>query len=127
MKRMIFLLAMSLFLPATVNAADIDGAYNATFGEEKMRSCGQYVTARDEQRRAKYRKINTYITWIYGYLTAYNTLTSDTYDIMGQTDRSAILLWLENYCKQNPLKRFAEAMELLTDELHPRRIRKAPK
>ena len=28
MKRMIFLLAMSLFLPATVNAADIDGNYH---------------------------------------------------------------------------------------------------
>ncbi len=127
MKRTIFVLAMSLFLPATVNASDIDGSYSTNYPEGKMKSCGTYVTARDEGRRGKYRKINTYITWIYGYLTAYNTLTSDTYDIMGQTDRSAILLWLENYCKQKPLARFAEAMQLLTDELHSRRVRKSPK
>ncbi len=127
MKRTIFVLVMLFFLPATVNAADINGAYNIVFAKGQMGSCGLYVTARDEQRRGKYRKINTHITWIYGYMTAYNTLTPDTYDIMGQTDRSAILRWLENYCKQNPLKRFAEAMELLTAELHPRRIRKEPK
>ncbi len=126
MKRTIFVLAM-FFLPATVNAADIDGAYNVTFGEEKMGSCGQYVTARDEERRGKYRKINTHITWIFGYLTAYNRQTPDTYDIKGQTDTEAMLLWLENYCKKNPLDDFADAMELLTDELHPKRIRKKPK
>lgn len=127
MKRTIFVLAMSLFLPATINAADIDGKYAVSVANGKMGSCGQYITARDEGRRSKYRKENRHISWIFGYLTAYNRQTPDTWSIEGQTDTSAILLWLENYCKQTPLTDFAQAMELLTDELHPKRIRKAPK
>ena len=127
MKRTIFVLAMSLFLPPTVNAADIDGGYSVSYSKRKMGSCGQYVTARDEGRRGDLRDENRHINWIFGYVTAYNLQTPDTQDILGQTDREAILLWLENYCKQNPLTDFAEAMEPLTDELHPKRIRKAPK
>ena len=127
MKRTIFVLAMSLFLPAAVNAADIDGKYAVSVATGKMGSCGQYITARDEGRRSKYRKENRHISWIFGYLTAYNRQTPDTWSIEGQTDTSAILLWLENYCKRNSLADFAEAMEPLTDELHPKRIRKAPK
>ncbi len=127
MKHTIFVLAMSLLLPATVNAADIDGKYAVSVANGKMGSCGQYITARDEGRRSKYRKENRHIGWIFGYLTAYNRQTPDTWDIGGQTDISEILLWLENYCKRNPLDEFAEAMGSLTDELHPRRIRKKPK
>ncbi len=125
MKRTIFVLAMFLFLPATVNAKDIDGNYQS-YLDEAMGSCGQYVAARDEARRGAPRKSNTHLSWMAGYLTAYNLQTPDTQDILGQTDREAILLWLENYCKQNPLTDFADAMESLTDELHPKRIRKAP-
>ena len=71
MKRTIFVLAMSLFLPATINAADIDGKYAVSVANGKMGSCGQYITARDEGRRSKYRKENRHIGWIFGYLTAY--------------------------------------------------------
>ena len=127
MKRTIFALAMSLFLPATVNASDIDQRYSVSYAEGKMGSCGQYVTARDEGRRGEYRDHNLHFTWILGYITAYNYQAPDTYDVRGQTDTSGILLWLENYCKQTPLTDFAVAMELLTDELYPNRIRKAPK
>ncbi len=127
MKRTIVVLAMSLFSPATVNAADIDGKYDVSVAHGKMGSCGQYIAARNEGRRSKYREENRHIGWIFGYLTAYNRQTPDTWSIEGQTDTSAILLWLENYCKQNPLTDFAEAMVLLTEELHPKRIRKAPK
>ena len=126
MKRTIFVLAM-FFLPASVNAADIDGNYRASVSEAKIRSCGQYVTARDEMRRGAHRKINTHIDWIFGYLTAYNRQTPDTWDIQGQIDLLGMLLWLENYCKQNPLVNFTRAMESLMDELHPKRIHKAPK
>jgi len=127
MKRTIFVLAMSLLLPATVNAADIDGKYAVSVANGKMGSCAQYITARDKGRRSKYREENRHIGWIFGYLTAYNRQTPDTWSIEGQTDTSAILLWLENYCKQNSFVDFTEAMVLLTDELHPRRIRKRPK
>ena len=53
--------------------------------------------------------------------------TRDTWEISGQTDTEAMLLWLENYCKKNPLDGFADTMEKLMGELHPKRIRKEPK
>ena len=127
MKHTIFALAMSLFLPATVSAADIDGQYTAHTVAGVIGSCGEYVTARDEKRRAAFLKSNTHVIWIWGYLTAYNRQTPDTYDIMAQTDTPTILLWLDNYCKQNPLTDFAEAMVSLMNELHSSRIRKKPK
>ncbi len=127
MKRMIFLLAMSLFLPATVNAEDIDGNYHVLTPTGAIGSCGQYVAARDKARRGEYRDQNLHFSWMLGYITAYNYQTPDTYDVRGQTDTLGILLWLENYCKQTPLTDFTVAMELLTDELHPKRTRKAPK
>ncbi len=127
MKHTIFVLAMSLFLPATVNSSDINGKYSVSVTTGKMESCGQYVAARDEGRRGKYRGENRHINWIFGYVTAYNMQTRNTWEITGQTDTEAMLLWLENYCKKNPLDGFADAMEKLMGELHPKRIRKMPK
>jgi hypothetical protein len=126
LKRTIFVLAM-FFLPATVNASDVDGKFAVSVPRGKVGSCGQYVAARDERRTGEHRAENLHINWIFGYMTAYNTQTPDTYDIQGQTDLSEILVWLEDYCKQNPLHGFIDAMTLLMDELHPKRIRKAPK
>ena len=86
-------------------------------------SCGTWTAAKEEDTYAR----RVFRSWALGYITAYNYQAPDTYDVRGQTDTSGILLWLENYCKQTPLTDFAQAMELLTDELHPKRIRKAPK
>ncbi len=126
LKRTIFVLAM-FFLPVTVNAGDIDGIYAGQHTNGEMPSCGQYVVARDEGRRGDYINQNVFISWVAGYITAYNRQTPDTYSIRGQTDLSAMLLWLENYCKEKPLGTFAYAMALLTNKLHPKRIRRAPK
>ncbi len=126
LKRTIFVLVL-FFLPAIVNAGDIDGKFAVSVPKGEMGSCEQYVTARDERRGGEYRAENLHVNWIFDYLTAYNAQTPDTYDIQGQTDLSGILVWLENYCKQNPLHGFIAAMTLLMDELHPRRIRKLPK
>ncbi len=126
MKRTIFVLAM-FFLPVTVNASDVDGKFAVSVPKGEIGSCEQYVAARDKARRGEYRDQNLHFSWMLGYLTAYNTQTPDTYDIQGQTDLSGILVWLENYCKQNPLHGFIDAMTLLMDELHPKRIRKLPK
>ncbi len=127
MKRTIFVLAIFLFLPAIVNAGDIDGIYAGQRTNGKMPSCGQYVVARDEGRRGDDINQNVFISWVAGYITAYNRQTPDTYSIRGQTDLEAMLLWLDNYCKEKPLGTFAYAMALLTNELHPKRIRRAPK
>ena len=64
--------------------------------------------------------------WISGYITAYNTMTPDTWDILGNTDMDSVYLWIDKFCQENPLGHLASAMQDLTDELYPNRTVKAP-
>jgi hypothetical protein len=68
-----------------------------------------------------------YTTWSAGYLTAFNLRTPGTYDILGNTDINGAMLWLENYCRNNPLERFATAWNELFNELSPTRTTQKPK
>jgi hypothetical protein len=60
-------------------------------------------------------------------LTAYNRLNPNSFNIEGNSDRDSLLLWLENYCKKNPLEAFPVAVANLTDTLYEKRTRTAPK
>jgi hypothetical protein len=71
-------------------------------------------------------KLSHIITWMSGYITHYNFITPDTYDIVVNTDFQSIYLWLDNYCRDNPLDNLAYAMNALTAELYPNRTRTAP-
>ena len=64
-----------------------------------------------------------YMLWVAGYLTAYNALVPDTFDVLGNSDMASVKLWLENYCKANPLEKLPTAMEVLINELRPKRHR----
>jgi len=90
-------------------------------------TCSTFVAARDEGRRGDNRRVNEYADWMAGYLTANSVFVPDTYDILGSSDMNAVLLWLENYCKQNPLNTFAAAAEAVTAALYPKRTRNSPK
>jgi hypothetical protein len=85
-------------------------------------SCGDYINARRNTDGVFYAQITF---WVSGYLTAYNTLSSDTYDILGSTDHKSAMLWLENYCKENPLKNMGTGMTAFEVELFPKRYRTA--
>jgi hypothetical protein len=56
-----------------------------------------------------------------GYFTAFNRLSASTVNILGNSDLKSAMLWMDNWCKANPLKRIAQGMELLTEELYPNR------
>ncbi len=99
---------------ASANAADSTGDY-VTVSE----SCGTFV--RDYTRGGSLRYQSQ--AWVNGYVSAYNRLMSDTRDIRGGTDMESMMLWLNNYCREQPLKSLDDAMEVLTKELFPRRLR----
>jgi hypothetical protein len=101
----------------SVGAADRSGKYMAV-GE----SCGTFV--RDFARPGPLR--NQSESWVNGYITAYNLLSNDTYDIRGGTDIDSLMLWLDNHCRQHPLDSLSAAMRVLVDELFPRRKTTAP-
>ena len=83
-------------------------------------SCGKWV----EYREANNSREEQY--WISGYLTAYNELTPDVYNIMGNADGASIYLWMDKYCRENSLENLFSAIQVLTAELYPNRIVKYP-
>ena len=116
MKRLsLIVLILSFTFAAPVTAADKDGLYSIQ-GDV---SCGDWVKGRKDDRWLHV----TYINWIVGYITAYNELISDVFDILGSTDMESVYLWMDKYCQENPLSKLAYGMEYLTNELWPNRKR----
>lgn len=122
----IVFLAVLLF-PLFSTASDNNGYYYVAMLGKNEGSCGAYIAARNEGRKGDVSKQNAYAIWLAGYVTAYNKLEADTYNVMGTVDMATLQLWLENFCKQNPIKPFAEATEAGIDELYPIRTKQAPK
>lgn len=106
-------LVMTLLLTSTVAwGADEDGMYWA----QGSMGCGTFVDRQKYESQAVENR-----AWISGYLAAYNRIVPNTYDILGGSDMKSAILWLENYCKEYPLKVLAEGMANLTSKLYPRR------
>ena len=64
--------------------------------------------------------------WLAGYITAHNSISPRTYQILGNSDLLGAELWVKNFCEKNPLKNLADAAESLMFELFPSRQIKAP-
>lgn len=61
-----------------------------------------------------------------GYLTGINRLAHDTYDIGGRKNSKTLMVWLEQYCLENPEDSFDAALYHLTAEIYPTRATRAP-
>lgn len=90
----------------------------ATYGEGNA-SCGKYVESKNDEIQ---RYI--YLVWLNGYLTAFNQYQSNklkifngSHDVKRGLDLEALMLWLENYCRENPLDPYLKAIMMLRDEL----------
>jgi hypothetical protein len=105
---------------ALIGSIELAGAADST-GKYMLlaESCGTYV--RDYARGGAQRVESE--AWIQGYVSAYNRLMADTYDIRGTTDMPSMMLWLNNYCHKQPLESLEDAMQSLIFELYPRRKR----
>jgi hypothetical protein len=99
--------------------ADAEGKYSIS----SRTSCGKYIEERKQISGVHYAQTSY---WVSGYITAYNAWMPDTYDITGDTDQASVMLWLENWCKANPLKNVSNGMELLILEMRPHRHRANP-
>jgi hypothetical protein len=62
--------------------------------------------------------------WIGGYLTAFNRMSPETWDIVGggNANISTVALWLTSYCKDHPKTVLATAMLAYTEAMQPKRI-----
>lgn len=60
--------------------------------------------------------------WLYGYLTAVNQATPDTFDLATWQDLNTLTNFVIEYCQKNPRTSFAQAVFNLTAALKPMRL-----
>ena len=111
---------LSLILPGKLWAKDFDQQF-ATYGPG-AESCRSYTTARDRGGAVE----RSYIDWTIGYLSAFNLIVDDTYDILGKTDFTTVLEWLDNRCRNVPDEHFVNTVAKLTEILYSDRHRYRP-
>lgn len=116
MKRILIVLSLcAAALPLPATAADDSGAY----WSQRPESCRAFRHAMGSDTRTPAQA--NIRGWIAGYLTAYNRMAPETYDILGISNIEAALETIENFCKANPLENLTAAMEVVTEQFHPRR------
>jgi len=69
-------------------------------------TCSKYL----EDRNLDAKQSEQFAHWFTGFLTAYNWLQPDTYDIAAQYKSNGLLRYLDLYCGKNPKQRIIDAV-----------------
>lgn len=104
---------LAFAIVSSAEAADKQGGYTSV----GARSCGVYVEEKQKDGWG-YAVIGA---WMAGYISGYNLAADDTFDILGDADMKSVYLWMENYCRANPLSNLAKGMEALVAERYSER------
>ena len=108
----------ALLCPLPALAADKDGNY-AVWGVGS-KSCFHFTQAQGKPDAEAYRD------FAMGYLTAYNALNEDTYNIGAGKDLDQVMTWITEYCTKQQVHGFEQALAEFTVEQHPQRTRQPP-
>ena len=104
-----------LILSANVQARDFGENY-AVFGAGAQ-PCNVYVLSMQKGGNEQ----DFFIDWMIGYLSAFNLMIPDTYNILGETDFPTAQRWLLDHCRKYPNELFVNAVARLTEVLYPTR------
>jgi hypothetical protein len=86
-------------------------ALAATVTGRGAESCGVWVKDREDESRGRSAGSTLNITWLLGYLSGLSAATGkDFWDKpnVNSLDNESVALWMDNYCRANPLKGVAE-------------------
>jgi hypothetical protein len=72
-----------------------------------LQSCGAYLNDREQKNADEV----AFIDWLSGYLSGVNAISLSTNNILGDSDLTGAIHWLDNYCHLNPRTRFAAAVD----------------
>jgi len=72
-----------------------------------VESCAAYLYAREQSNADEVAFVN----WLGGYLSGVNAISLTTDNILGNSDLTAAIYWIDDYCRANPRARFAEAVD----------------
>ena len=109
-KNIYALLAIMVFstISNSANAIEIMG----------YRSCGKWIQGRETERRSgptDWLDASSNSDWLLGYLSG--LAIGFNKDFLKGTDNPSIYLWVDNYCRANPLKRIDDTADDLAVEL----------
>jgi Putative peptidoglycan binding domain len=111
-------LAVATTAPAT--AADSQSRFQA-YGLGRL-SCKRFV----EICEGKREECKLTGTWLQGYLTGFNALNQDTFDLLPWQPSELVAEFSFNICKQNPEAGFLQVVnEVIREVLYPQRITSA--
>lgn len=109
-----------------LHAADENGQYNVR-AFDKVESCYALNRAvNSAKEHDDWAALYGFSLYTMGYLTGVSRLAFDTYDIGGRTNTKIHMVWLGNYCVENPDDSFDSALNHLIAEIYPRRTTLAP-
>ena len=103
----ILLLIMAL-ISTPLQAKDMNQKF-ATFGKGSE-SCLSYMTARVENRQ----EMDRVKQFVFGYLTAFNLIIPQNYNILGEHTMNDAFDWLDAHCLKVPDDNFTNALAALT-------------
>ena len=86
----------------------------------KPNSCGTWVKARS----AGGKNTEAYESWVLGFLSGATIFGKTNTDFLNAVDADAIFVWIDNYCKANPLENLSKSVIALTHELNNRALQK---
>ena len=102
-------------MPETAGAADAQKRYNLR-GLGAF-TCGKYL----QDRRADIRGTEIYAHWFTGFLTGYNYLQADTFEIAPSHDAKGLLTYLDLYCAKNQQTPIGVAAAAFVNTLYTKR------
>jgi hypothetical protein len=72
-----------------------------------FKSCSVYQYAREQSNADEI----AFVDWLGGYLSGVNAISLTTNNILGKSELTAMIYWIDDYCRANPRARFAEAVD----------------
>ncbi len=118
MKTALAILINLPFFFGSLHAADNMGNY-AIWGKGN-KSCFSYLKEKNTAAHTAYQD------YLKGYLTAYNTITPETYSISGKMDINEISEWMDDYCDKNQVHGFEQALVEFITQHHKSRLKTRP-
>ncbi len=114
MKRLFTICFILFMFNQQVIARDFEGGYAVySAGGE---SCKAYLDSMKSGQKQDY-----FIDWTIGYLTAFNVIMPDTYNILGESGFIESQGWLQRHCNRYPKQLYINAVIKLTEVLYPLR------
>jgi hypothetical protein len=117
----LLLAAAAVSAPLPAKAADDKGLYQTLY----FVSCATYAKDRKEPENTGKNAVDK--IYVSGWLTGFNYLTPNTYDIIPNHNVDMVLQWLDQYCAKSPEKNLEAGLLQLTDTLYPDRVKNFPK